>query len=554
MALEVKKEMCKLHPEQELTGKCGYCGKGICRECISAWGYYCSEQCNTVGRESITAAEKAHTAYSRAKYEQGMKVFRYFCLGLGAAAVLAVGFIVYRVFLDPSGKVVWRWTPESAEGGDSISLRILGRDQDKARILIGDTLYTLDLDNGKIVSKFQSDDLAGLRNYVIKDGQIIGSSPVRVFRAGCDGSNPSNLKFTAMAVSTPVLTSDLSTAYFITEEPLEEVGRSGRLRRQSVLHALDLGTGNESWTTELKKGASVSLVGAVDRNPLIFLRYKLVKRRKKKTSGAKTKAEPTKLVRRLELLAHDSGKTRRRASVPEALEWGPKLINGWVLFRLGKSLHTLNFDQKSEYKFPVEVKFREPKYLIRDSQLLILYSSSTVCYDLATGKQQWKLNAGAYSDGVFITKKCIYMLGSRSEKSTLKLDSLPGFGQMPEGLAKDFGLGTGMKMKRSVSFLAAIDRRKGKIIWQKDHARGDLVADGKRVVLIMNTKETSNFSFFIDENDVVVRQYDPGSGSLMYEQVTPKIALGDSILMGDRVLGTMMSKDGKLTLMAVALR
>ena len=53
---------------------------------------------------------------------------------------------------------------------------------------------------------------------------------------------------------------------------------------------------------------------------------------------------------------------------------------------------------------------------------------------------------------------------------------------------------------------------------------------------------------------MVVRQYDPGSGSLMYERETPKIALGDSILMGDRVLGTMMSKEGKLTLMAVALR
>ncbi len=38
-------EMCKNHPSAPAASKCSACGAGICRECVKAFGYFCSGEC-----------------------------------------------------------------------------------------------------------------------------------------------------------------------------------------------------------------------------------------------------------------------------------------------------------------------------------------------------------------------------------------------------------------------------------------------------------------------------------------------------------------------------
>jgi endogenous inhibitor of DNA gyrase (YacG/DUF329 family) len=42
-----EKATCPAHPGERIVGQCSHCRKGICRQCMRQYGYFCSEECRS---------------------------------------------------------------------------------------------------------------------------------------------------------------------------------------------------------------------------------------------------------------------------------------------------------------------------------------------------------------------------------------------------------------------------------------------------------------------------------------------------------------------------
>ncbi len=546
MGLRVAREKCELHPDQDATANCGFCGKSICRECIALFGYYCSENCRTQNQQNVATAKAGKSAASMAEYKRGMNAFRYVALAIVALIVIAVGFGMYRLLLDPAGKKAWEWG-----GGLEANPVLIGAADGNFHVVAGDKLYALKLRNGRVVAAGDAGRLSGLDSLQFAGDSIVGVSSMRICRAGMDGTNQVHLELDAVPEGLPIVSGDGARAYYVSRKRRRRDDAGTGFRMQ--LHTLDLVTGKELGVETISsRPERVTLLGGRDDDVVIYAG-------RESTDQAAAKDKRRRIFGRqydwtLELVNCKTGKVRRRTSLSRRPEETPQYAGGWVSFIVKDTLYAVNLFARKQRKFKIKVgEYSVPEHLLCDEEIFVLYNAGMVCLDLATGKETWKVPLGADPDDMVVLDDRIVLIGARSESKDFDVSKMPGFNQAPD-VVKDFGIGKGAKIERAVPVLAAIRRENGKPLWQVENVRGNLLADDDRVALIADVAQTSNIGFFKEGAELYVRQFDPDSGKKLYERTTKGLAVENLRLCGNRAVGTRIRKDGKTTIVAIRLR
>jgi hypothetical protein len=120
----------------------------MCRQCQSQFGYFCSAECRGAARAVVTEAERAEAAAEKAEFAHRAKIARTIVsVGVGLFLLL-VAFVVWRLFLNPAGKVCWQWdcAPDKPK-----SAQILTADAGRVLVRLGRKVVSLDPKTGKVV-------------------------------------------------------------------------------------------------------------------------------------------------------------------------------------------------------------------------------------------------------------------------------------------------------------------------------------------------------------------------------------------------------------------
>ncbi|OGV72852.1 MAG: hypothetical protein A3K19_16845 [Lentisphaerae bacterium RIFOXYB12_FULL_65_16] len=145
---------CEQHPDQTAAAQCGACGKFICRDCIKQFGYYCSAACLESSRGSVSAKAKEDTQKARLDLQRAAKIGKLIVLGMCLMFALGAFWLVWKFFLDPSGKICWQWQNDAPLE----SMAILASNDKEITVLAKDKVVVLDPKKGTLIRSFEVPD------------------------------------------------------------------------------------------------------------------------------------------------------------------------------------------------------------------------------------------------------------------------------------------------------------------------------------------------------------------------------------------------------------
>ena len=99
---------CPRHEDQPTIGNCIKCGKPICRECRSEFGYFCSAECREQSRGEIDRTAQAERAETMASAGRLFVLVKRILLLVLAVILVGIGWGVWKTWMRPAGKLAWR--------------------------------------------------------------------------------------------------------------------------------------------------------------------------------------------------------------------------------------------------------------------------------------------------------------------------------------------------------------------------------------------------------------------------------------------------------------
>ena len=188
MGLEVKKQICDAHPNQEIVAKCGMCPKGICRACIANYGYFCSEEC--LEKSKALAIPEEYSGSSIDSLNRSHKIMSIVKWSLLAIISFIILLFLYRSFIAGYGEINWE---VSAPTDISPQVEFLDPGEDeRIRFIAGNKLYNFDLD-GDQISVIESDHFIGSHKEIT--GKIIVESATGVTIFDQEGEKRKNNQY-----------------------------------------------------------------------------------------------------------------------------------------------------------------------------------------------------------------------------------------------------------------------------------------------------------------------------------------------------------------------
>lgn len=516
-------ECCERHPELVAGSRCGHCGRGICRECIKEFGYYCSPACLEASKGQITDEDRESAEKAWEELATAAKTGRNIALCIAALLVFAGLVAVWKLFLDPVGKVCWRWE----HSADLHTMRILGSRDGEVVVRSGQQIVTLQAKNGKILTESAVEGMGNSFDHIepVGDGVLlVGASRVAVTRR--DGS----LAFTSDlpgVSSTWALGPDRKSAFFCVV-PTKPAGvKNPKDEGKWLILCLELDNGKEVWRSkELGGTTAVRAIAAGREKVFIHLA---------KSTGA------FKFEHVFWVLNGRDGAESWRIALPEAPTWGPRAWEDVCLLQLEDEIHAFAAAGKEIWSVSVPTSYCE-KFLT-DGVLLVASTGGTTCIDLATGKELWQTPVAVSEDASVVTPDGVFVLGvvadSAPDSGTDAQVKLPAAYEQNKDILKDFGINPGSmaKTQKLSPALLCLDRKTGKERWRTRGVVGELYGDRKRLVLLMDTSKTSMLQMVGGGKGVtVIRQYDPEDGSMLYSRQS-ELGLSTPRLVANRLIG-----------------
>ena len=514
---------CPRHPEELATGQCGFCGKPICRECMRAFGYYCSEECLGKSKNAISHEERESAEEAKQAVKSAAKMGRIMVLAVVVLFVFGGAFVAWKLFLDKTGKVCWTWDC-SADFG---KLSVIGSEGGKVWIRANDQIVAVNGKNGKQVSSFKLERGQGFFEEIklVSDGILVWGDE-KLTCLGLDGGRKYVAEFNGRRMHLAVA-QDKRQAFVAVNPPA--VMRldlpEGQEQKKKRLFGLDLAKGGKLWTKKLKD--KVGVAGMASGTNKLFCVF--------------TKATATfKYDYVFCTLDGDSGKRLWRIDLPEQPGWGPVAWKDTVLLQVEGEIHAFSGTGEEVWSVPVEGDF--PSRGVKDGMFFLGSPEGTTCYDMGSGKELWKTDLAVSSGEMFIGRKRLFLVGYASDKAkgTKKEGEvkLPPAYEENKDILKDFGIDVNnMGKKKLVPVLACLDRKSGKEIWRKRNVMGRIFGDEHRLVQVMDTSQTSMLAMIGGGKGVtVIRQYDLGSGKMMYSRQS-ELGFRFPVLAGDRLVG-----------------
>jgi len=531
-------EHCDLHPDQKMIGVCGQCGKAICRECVQSQGYFCSPACRDQSVGEITEEDRLAAAEAEEELEQAARTGKRILFGALAAVLLVIVVLLWKFVLDPAGKVCWHWQ----QGVAPYETSVLGASGGTALVRVGKRIVRLSLRNGEELGEIQLPggqgafldvEMLGDDLFVFGDTEMVRFAP--------DGTRVFNVE-----LGTRILrrAHHLETQRLLAHVPPAAVIRLDQeeqpAQKKQRLLCLSLADGKTVWSKGLKKNIGVYGVALGSRHAFAIL--SIVKE---------------DFTASYALLAVDAGtgKMKWQADLPVMPDWGPVLTEDVLLLELKGAVHAFSVD--GEELWAVQDIGAYSWKRATPHGLLVGTVKGTTCYDLKSGKQRWASSVSLQDNSLVISEEHLIALARVSEvvSGNAPAVELPPAYKENEDILKDFGIDLGQMSgkKRTVPVLICLDAATGEEVWQTRGVVGRLLGDGERLVLVMDTSETSMLQALGGGKGLtVIRQYDMDDGSQLYSRQS-ELGFRASVLMGRRLVGVAYERTEKVGLLNMGM-
>ncbi len=530
-------QTCTNHPEAAVAGHCGFCGKPICRDCVKQLGYYCSSGCLQATRMGVSSKERESAEENKAMFATMAKVFKILALLVLLAVVLGSGWFAWRFFFSPVGRISW----EIAQEGNLDSIEVIGQQDGRIYVRNPKGIRILDVATGDEIGSLANADASLVNRLVTTGSGFLAIAPRKIIFMNADGKTTGTFQLEGWN-SRVELNDDFSQAVYLSSIPIEEPPREDQAQKDAtdeeddddddfrrsrlILAAVDVKAARELWRKDFDQTIQVSDLKIGD-NLVLALCSRYDRQRDRNSSL---------------LVAYDRRTGERRWTRPLSERSYAEIVyrQGLILIQDADRLIALNEAGEVAWALDDTQEDGNFDWFFRDGLLFIQQDGGSMCYSFKSGKPMWRTNLEFGSGDVFLVDDYLFVHGSISRTKEINVQDMPGFNQHQDIVA-DFGL-SNMAVDESIPVLMCLERDSGELRWQQEHVTGDLFCDGQRLILFMNTAETSRLSILKDDADTVVRQYDPRSGDRIIDKTLEGIGMATPILAGPYLVGVKFNQ------------
>jgi outer membrane protein assembly factor BamB len=526
---------CEKHPHLRATSVCNTCRKPICLECRQEWGYYCSEKCRDASLSSIDRKLKSERNNEYAKMNW---VVRSIKLVLLLAACVMLGYLgmwVWRQFLDPGGKIAWKWEQPVS----SVSFKYLSVKPDHLKIFSDQSIITLDTQTGKVISLFTSKDLKTYPKLekAMKDKLTVsGESGVATIDLQGKLLWKTNYKDPVSSVSAGSEIALVRTVRWVKSKKIRRT-RDGNFRMPPTavrhLYALDLVNGKNLWDTKLDKENYLNIAAIGDKTYISI-------------TSTFTDGKSVSVMKVNDLRTR---KALWQIKLPNRLTMGPLIFQDKIIFKLNDSLNAISMAGKKIWKTEVQGSCSTRNF--EDNNGLAFFNSENTLsvLDLNKGKILWSkpMDTGNIS---YVAGKLL--MGTREEdkeygKHEIKLKLPPAYEKLKKDDPMMEAMLSGKKGKRVKynRFIICLDAQTGKQLWKSKKVIGQLVVGYDRAVIFRDSATTSMFSVINSSHGkTVVEQLDMKTGEWLFNRNDDIGISGPLVVAGDKLIGLIYDRKG----------
>ena len=546
---------CAAHPGEAAVGKCSYCGKSICWKCQSEFNGTCGDICQKAAAAKNYEKQMKSEMNQHAMAEIFTKIVKWgFKLAL-LAGVVALIWWIYIEFLDPGGKLAWKW-----EKSLSVSnLCYLKYDDKVFNFIAGDKLRTLDTQTGKLITeKVDKRYEECLRLIKKTDDRYIFQSEqcIQVLDGKGDIVWRKEFKDPLSIVQCSDNAIILQTTLYIKAQKYRDPPTIVR-----NMYALNAKDGKEYWSRKLEKDEYYSSI-TVGKEYYAYISgggyYLAAKKEKPEVS--------------LRVHTIKDNKAKWKIKLNDAYAINPTILNGKIFFKMNDKLRVLSISEAKElWSLPVKGFGTGwgSEFELHDGLLFFTSQDTLTTVDFEQGKILWAEKAPADSSLSFTyAGGRLYFRGTKKipiETGEATKRKLP---KAYEEVAKDSPMIQQMLNRDPPKFkyetiITSIDARTGKKLWVTGKIFGQLIAEGQQVVMVRDTAQTTMFSAINSRHgDTVVEQFNYETGKRLFQRSDPIAVTGPYVIIGDKLVcmiferGATMSRSnmmsGKVNYLGVA--
>ncbi len=518
---------CQTHPDNPAVANCGVCNKPICRQCVQEQGYYCSKTCLEKSRGNITAEEREQRAQDAIVLQKTARTGKIVLWSMVVLILCAGIFVIWKIFLDPAGKVAWQWDREAELG----TLQIIAAAPDRLLVWSGKGIFLLNTSDGSEIKSLPVDmeDVFPYAQVIDDKFLIITNNLLHLLNK--DGEVTLQKKYNGTIQNFCV--DQAGSLVFLAVGPglVKELDQADENR----VVAVKLQSGNEVWSKHLTAGKVISAM-AVDEEKLAIV---YMQPHEDFTSNVY-----------LGIFDAADGVTSQPIKLPQSPTWGPEFGARQILLEVDKNL--LAFDHDGNELWSVSGLNSFAAKRIAGDQLLIASEESFSCIDLNSAEQLWHLPISIDLHSAIIADEHLYAMGTISEKKSAELGGAPGLPPAYEEMddvMKDMGLNMEALNTKQTRILVCVQRENGKQLWGIRNVLGDLLGDEQRLITLMDTSETSMFEMLGGgRGSTVLRQYSPKNGEKLYERQSD-LGVAEPVLAGRFLCCTAFERQEKAGLL-----
>lgn len=526
---------CEQHPHLRATSTCNTCHKPICLECRQEWGYYCSEACRDVSLSTLDRQLKTKRNQAYAKMDWVIRGIKIVMLTLTCVVVGYSGLWVWRQFLDPGGKVAWRWNkPVSLSHFNFLSMK-----PKRITFLSAESIVTLDSQTGKTISSFSN---KGLERCPILQKKL----PDKIIVSGEHGVAAVDFKGELLWETTyknsVIAVSAGSKAALVTTrrwEASKEIiqTRQGRMSKPPIAityrGALDLTQGKKLWRVKQAKKNYVNVAAVGYKN---FI-------------STTTTYTANGRVTILKVNDFQTGKTLWHTRLPSRLTMGPLIYQGNIIFKFGNSLNAVSMSGKKLWKAEVEGYCSSHDFA--DSNGLACFRNENILtvFDMNKGKILWSkpLEGGQVS---YVDGKLLMVISEADKdygKHEIKVKLPPAYEKLKKGdptMTALLGGGKTVKRVKYDRFIICLDALTGKRLWKSAKVIGQLIVGYGRATIFRDSATTTMFSVINSKHGKsVIEQLDLTTGKWLFQRNDDIGIAGPLVIAGDKLIGMIYDRN-----------
>lgn len=491
---------CDRHADLPANLRCSRCGRPICRECISEFGYFCGPDCLAEAKASISEedrdrreCEQEAINHLQRRIGLGIKIF------LGVMAI-AFAIMVWRVIFRPPGKVCWTWAFE----GTQWDLRIAAATAGELWVKAGPELVRLRARDGREETRQSS---AGGENHITEmkplgDDRFLALSGMELSVISLDGSQqpvfrteaPINQIEVAPDGSAVAIATDRSVAL----GPVTQLVPAG-------LTVIDLADAAVRWEWQPDQEWSLAEIACNAAGCFVLA----------------VQVEDETASYRLTAFSWSEGKPRWEVDLPSAPVWGPVATGNRLFLQVGTTFFAFAEDGTTAWKLPVEGSVRPESFALND-RLYLVDDQGTVCYDSATGSRRWRTNVQLADRFVASRGKRLLVTGFTGAAAGAIQNLPPAYRQMDDIIREmggDAAARGGLASAMQDPALFCLDDRTGEVLWEQDRAVGQMFLRDDCLVQVFDSSDLSLLEMVAGgRGATIIEQFNPANGKSYYRR------------------------------------